>query len=51
MFIYNIGKQGNNVDMNKWTPKNAVIYGAVVAICFYMFLWIYELVCVFIFGY
>jgi hypothetical protein len=43
MFIHNISRKGNNVDMKKWTPLGALIYGASAGIMLYIFLWLCEL--------
>ena len=43
MFIHNISREGNNVDIKKWTPWVALIYGASAGIGFYIFLWLCEL--------
>ena len=43
MFVYNISREGNNVDMKTWTFWKALIYGASAGIMLYIFLWLCEL--------
>jgi len=43
MFIHNISREGNNVDIEKWTLGGALIYGASAGIMLYIFLWLCEL--------
>ena len=51
MFIHNISREGNNVDINKWTPWKAMTCGASVGIMLYIFLWLCELGYALIWGY
>jgi len=43
MFIHNISREGNNVDIERWTPWKAMIYGASLGIALYIFLRLCEL--------
>ena len=51
MFIYIISWEGNNVDLKKWTPWGALIYGASAGIMLYIFLWLCEIGHAFVWGY
>ena len=51
MFVYNISREGNNVDIKTWTTWKALIYGASAGIMLYIFLWLCELGHAWIWGY
>ena len=51
MFIHNISREGNNVDIEKWTLGGVLIYGASAGIMLYVFLWLCELGHAWIWGY
>ena len=51
MFIHNISREGNNVDIEKWSPWKAMISGASLGIALYIFLWLCELGHAFIWSY
>jgi hypothetical protein len=51
MFIHNISREGNNVDIKEWTPWKALVYGASAGIMLYIFLWLCELGHAWIWGY